>query len=281
MDIIVKYGSKARGDSDSFSDNDFLVVGKMPNRLLSSKSDIVRYTTNRLEKLREARSLFLIHLREEGVILKDHNSWMKIFLKTIPDYTPDDEILGKACQNLSIITSIVPSPSGVPCWFDMLFVFLRDLLVKLNALKKNYVFAPDCLLRNIDIKNKTRIQNVLNISRKIKSNYRNGVNQNIFISPLEVAELVFDSFNLNNVCIDFHNIIKNPMGLDPYLLLRLVEYGICTGYIRCSNKKLIKYIKNPHRYPWDIKQRKWLDSIIFIEPNHSRDRLQPAASAGR
>ena len=58
MEIILKYGSKARGDSDSFSDSDILIVGDIPKDIRFKNLDIARYTKNRLEKLKEIKSLF-------------------------------------------------------------------------------------------------------------------------------------------------------------------------------------------------------------------------------
>jgi hypothetical protein len=266
MDIVLKYGSKARGDSDSYSDNDFLVVGNIPRDAKYNGFDVVRYTKNRLEKIKEKESLFLIHLREEGIIIKDQNNWMANFLKGIPDYTPSDSVIDLAYQNLSSILSIIPSISGIPCWFDMVFVFLRDLLVKLNATKKHYVFAPEVLLENIDIKNKNKLKRIFAISRQIKSNYRNGLNQNIFINPLEVSELLSDSFRIEKFSLEFKDLIKNAREYDPYLVLRLVEYGISTEIFRPTNEKIETYIKNPHRYSWHIKQVKWIDNLELVEP---------------
>jgi len=279
MEIILKYGSKARGDADSFSDYDILVVGSIPKDHTFKQIDIVRYTKNRLEKLREARSLFLIHLRDEGVILKDHNGWMATFLKTIPDYRPTYESIGKAYQNLSHIVSIMPSPSALPCWFDMLYVFMRDLFVKLNALNNNYVFSPDFLLDNIEFQNRNMLRKVFNICRKIKSNYRNGIHQKVFINPLDVSKLLTESLNLDISYIDFKGLINYPMVFDPYLTLRLVEYGLCAGIFQSTDKKLEKYIKSPHRYSWNIKQVRWIDSIKFIKSHQSPDSIQPATSA--
>ena len=281
MEIILKYGSKARGDSDAFSDSDILVVGTIPERFRFCQKDLVRYTKNRLEKLKKNNSLFLIHLREEGVILKDHNNWMERFLRSIPDYIPNDDVLKMARQNLSNIVSIAPPISGLPCWFDMLFVFLRDLLVKLNAVKKQYVFAPDLLLENISIENRSKVKRILAISRKIKSNYRKGINQNIFINPFEVSEILIKSFGFDGASIDFNALIKDSKELDPYLLLRLVEFGICTGKFQSTDKRIERYIKNPHRYSWDIKQSKWIDKIKVIVELKSLDQLQTPAFAGR
>jgi len=273
MNIIVKYGSKARGDSDLFSDSDILVIGGIPNILRSSGLDIVRYTKNRLKHLQEKESLFLIHLRDEGVIIKDHHHWMADFLRSIPDYIPNDQVLNKAFQNLSIAASIEPSTAVLPCWFDILFVFLRDLLVKLNAVYKHYIFAPDRLLENLNFKQKDKIQSILNISREIKSNYRKQCRQKIFLDPLRVSEIIINSFNLDTSYIDAHEIIRNYRDFDPYLVLRLVEYSICMGNIRPNSKQLIKYIKNPARYAWDIRNANWINDIQFVEQLHPHVQL--------
>jgi len=268
MDIIVKYGSKARGDSDLLSDSDMLVIGKIPDELKTVNSAIVHYTKNRLEKLKTVESLFLIHLREEGLIIKDHNNWMKNFLKTIPDYAVNDKSLKNALKNLSIILSIIPAAKGIACWYDILFVFLRDLLIKLNSKSHKYIFTPNRLLESIEIKNKKQIQNIINISREIKSNYRNCIKQTVFIDPLKTSAILIDSFNLENTFSNYSEIINNPLGYDPYLVLRLVEYGICTGSIKLIDENIIKYIKNPNRYSWDLKKIKWNDKIKFVEQQH-------------
>ena len=147
-----------------------LVIGKIPDELRTANSEIVRYTKNRLEKLKTVKSLFLIHLREEGLIIKDQNNWMGNFLKTIPDYTASEEAIKEALKNLSIITSIIPSIKGIACWYDMLFVFLRDLLIKLNSKNKKYIFTPNRLLESIEIKHKEQIQNQIwkSISTSLK-----------------------------------------------------------------------------------------------------------------
>lgn len=281
MEIILKYGSKARGDSDSFSDSDILIVGDIPKDIRFQNLDVARYTKNRLEKLKEKKSLFLLHLREESVILRDQNGWMDRFLRSIPNYTPDDDILKLAHRNLSTIVSLVPCPAVLPCWFDMVFVFLRDLLVKLNAINEHYVFAPEMLVEKIDIENKEKVKKILNISREIKTIYRNHVNQNIFINPFEVSEVLIESFELNCTNISCSETIKNPNEFEPYLLLRLVEYGMRSGLLLSIDKKIEQFIKNPHRYSWEIKQEKWIDNILMVEHDHSPDQLQLAASAGR
>jgi len=264
MEILVKYGSVARGDSDLFSDSDLLVVGKPTQEIIKSNCDYIRYTKNRLKKLKTVNSLFLVHLREEGVILKDHGYWMENFLNSIPNYSANEIEINKAKGCLSIITSIVPLSSGVQCWFDIVFVFLRDLLIKLNSVNKIYTFSSLHLLENLNIKNADKIQKVIKISREIKSNYRNGINQTVFINPIETSKILRDSFGLKHHSVNLHKTINK---IDPYLSLRLVEYGLCTGSLELLDSNVLKYIKNPHRYSWNLKVINWNDKITPVEQN--------------
>lgn len=265
MSIIVKYGSSARGDTDSFSDRDFLIVGRVPNEFYSKKFDIVSYTKKRLERLRNHESLFLIHLRNEGVIIKDDNNWMKYFLASIQDYIPSDKVLKAAHLNLSIVTSIRPSRLALSCWFDMVYVFLRDYLVKLNAQNNHYIFSPECLLKPIEIKQKDKVQNIFYLCREIKFLYRKKRNQTIFLDPTLVSKTLIDTFDLRDFNFNFSWIIKNYNHYDPYLILRLAEYGLLTGEIETECTDLNSYINNPSRYSWNIRNGEWINKLKFVE----------------
>ncbi len=34
------------------------------------------------------------------------------------------------------------------------------------------------------------------------------------------------------------------------------------------DKRVEQFIKNPHRYSWEIKQEKWIDNILMAETIH-------------
>ena len=108
------------------------------------------------------------------------------------------------------------------------------------------------LADNIDIKNKEKVKKILNISRTIKTNYRNHVNQNIFINPFEVSEVLHESFDLDFIDISCYETIKKTNEFEPYLLLRIVEYGMRSGLLHSIDKRVEQFIENPHRYSWEI-----------------------------
>lgn len=83
IESICVFGSSARVSTDSLSDRDVLVVASEKCR----RDNIVRhwrqqgwsvavYSPSRLLKMIEAQSLFVQHLRFEGIIVEDANGWL-------------------------------------------------------------------------------------------------------------------------------------------------------------------------------------------------------------
>lgn len=90
------YGSQARGDDDEFSDRDLLLVGPETARHEPDVSDTLRRPTSlsryewpEIEQMAEYGSLFLVHLRSEGVELSGTEFGRKrlhTLLGTMPEY---------------------------------------------------------------------------------------------------------------------------------------------------------------------------------------------------
>jgi len=80
------------------------------------------------------------------------------------------------------------------------------------------------------------------ISRKIKSNYRNVIKQKVFINPSDVSKLLAKSLKPDVTHIDFLRFINNLIKFDPHIALRVVEFGLCTGFYQSADYKLKQYI---------------------------------------
>lgn len=70
------YGSHARGDEDALSDRDLLLVGprtalrhKAVRTTVGAPTSVSQYEWPEIEKMAESGSLFLVHVRREGVEL--------------------------------------------------------------------------------------------------------------------------------------------------------------------------------------------------------------------
>jgi len=93
------FGSRARGDSDSSSDTDVVVFADVENvaQLRNVKEDLSShslglrqtlslYSGDTAEYMAQEGSLFLWHLRLEGVVLIDNQAWLSNLLKNLSPY---------------------------------------------------------------------------------------------------------------------------------------------------------------------------------------------------
>lgn len=92
LDAVLLYGSVARGDADSDSDIDLLIVGRDAGQTVASlrrsvgavdsdhRASYVFHTRESFAELVEEGSRFLVHLRTEGQVLLDRTGQLTGFL---------------------------------------------------------------------------------------------------------------------------------------------------------------------------------------------------------
>jgi hypothetical protein len=90
--VVVLYGSKARGDDDSLSDCDVLILGNLPEEFsydLPANASVVTYTWPEFSAMGEYGSLFLRHLQKESQILSGNAQGRSAYMAVIemlPEY---------------------------------------------------------------------------------------------------------------------------------------------------------------------------------------------------
>ncbi len=103
---VFVFGSVARGDETAWSDIDLLIVGtdskltptrvlaKLPPNLRNRRLSLLYYTVGELERLLEAGSSFMAHLRSQGRILIDTHGVMERMMRASFSLTPslDDDL---------------------------------------------------------------------------------------------------------------------------------------------------------------------------------------------
>ncbi len=97
MAAICIYGSVARKDQDDLSDKDVLILfdgsngyNKMKRKWADGGWSVASYTPKRLKKMANAGSLFVQHLKQEGLILEDTTGILNDILSAYepkPDYS--------------------------------------------------------------------------------------------------------------------------------------------------------------------------------------------------
>ncbi len=101
IDAIALYGSIVRGDNDQLSDRDVILVARSESDLVRAKHVVeekghscASYTWRKLRRLSRKKALFLQHLKEESLIIRDNNEQLRSLLhhfEPASDYSKEIE----------------------------------------------------------------------------------------------------------------------------------------------------------------------------------------------
>lgn len=142
-DIVLLYGSYAKGESTEMSDVDVLVINNdeyVSNQIKSliesevknlEKLDLKHMTHEHFMKLVSINSLFVHHLIESGIFLKGREEFDK-FTKSISRYSiQQNEVLNLIGLAEDCLSSICTNGVNI---FDLsiLFTFLRNGIILIN-----------------------------------------------------------------------------------------------------------------------------------------------------
>lgn len=260
------FGSSARGDSDSISDQDILKVYDNNFEKHQQNNNIHLYTKKRLYILLKSESLFLVHLKKEGKILTDEENWLKDFLHTIPEFSASKDRISLVKNYLILLLSITPSEKQILWWYDCLYVFLRDYFIKYNSQHKLYSFSPYSFAKPIINYRELDLTNEVLRLREFKSHYRNNKSMDSFDLDYirYLKEIVSKSLNINIKSSPLLEVYQlSDKKTEPYFKLRLIEGLYLNKEIQVIDDKILRFIRNPNLYNWEIKNVN-LDSKIRI-----------------
>ncbi|WP_157931557.1 nucleotidyltransferase domain-containing protein [Mycobacteroides abscessus] len=86
---VMVYGSQARGSADAGSDVDVLVVvERSPGSYSVGRVAVTAYTPAHLHAMAQCSSLFVLHLKSEGVVLEDEHG---ILARALSAYVPMED----------------------------------------------------------------------------------------------------------------------------------------------------------------------------------------------
>lgn len=241
VESIALYGSCARGDSDIISDSDLLIVDSDSDVLSFADKTLhslgfscAAYTWERLFHMAKHGSLFLQHLKNESIILKDDHfrldSCLRLF-ETRPDYSQDIEATKEIISLTGTVTNRKPSIGWA---LDVLAVAVRNLGILELANRGQYVFSLSSIydkLSDVGILTSSDIQTLMPL-RLCKSQYRSQLYNRLpdLIALRKIQKTISKAF-----CIDFdvstlsrdaflsEFLTKSERHEDKYCRFRLIE----------------------------------------------------------
>jgi predicted nucleotidyltransferase len=163
IEAAALYGSVARGDSETHSDIDLLLLisGSKKRALYDSlfatltrryrRLSLSIYTVGELGFLRAARSLFLLHLSQESLVLFDRTGRFRSLLR---DFQPKTSYHEDFLKSLKLVDPLRTTVIGAPNHFHRLsyvYSLFRVFGVYLLAEKKIYEFSKPKMVRSLCI----------------------------------------------------------------------------------------------------------------------------------
>jgi predicted nucleotidyltransferase len=175
------FGSQIRGDNDVLSDRDVLIVDDNPAVLHARQAaaelqgySVASYTFLKLEALARKGALFIQHLKDEALIVRDEGGRLgQLLLRFRPKQSYDYEIWDNA--RLGNLAAIYPATRIGAIWAaDILYVTMRNFGILVLAQRGVFLFSyPRILdaLAEASLISKSAIPALLEL-RWAKSAYR-------------------------------------------------------------------------------------------------------------
>lgn len=272
VESVCIFGSAARGTADALSDKDVLIVTGNPcrRRQLTRKWagdgwSVAAYSPNRIRAMARKGSLFVQHLKREGIIITDNRGWLANLLNSAePKQSYEDDFL-LAVQMIKPLQRL-----GFGYWpqlmaADLGFVFVRNAGIYALAERGVFEFGYERIVRGlVDIVGLTVAEvEILQRLRALKVAYRSRDHTLVHLGDhsalLEVCAKVARTNVLPKVPEDA------PVRLFPirYATLRDIEARMIMqfdvgrldqGGLGGDLSSVWKMVTTPREYSWAIRE---------------------------
>ncbi len=273
VESVYLFGSAARMTTDSLSDRDVLVVASeksrrdtISKRWRSRGWSVAAYSPRRILKMIAAGSLFVQHLRMEGVVVEDRSGWLTHHLRSaVPkqSYELDAQQsvslalpLERLCGESFVASEMIAS--------DLAYVAVRNFgvchLADKNRLTFDYHQIVEHLAKNFRLG--TEEVEVLKALRAGKAAYRSGRRaSNVGGTVSELRDLLSKFFVARPLQELGQNVAIRYLG-NGYSTLR--EFEVCLSsevrraecdalLINADLQRMHDMISNPRGYSWDVR----------------------------
>ena len=273
VESVCVFGSAARSSADVISDRDVLVVAddkgtrrRLMQRWRDAGWSVACYAPGRFLNMIGAGSLFVQHIKLEGIIVRDENGWLaKVLQSAERRQTYETEAL----RSVALAVPIERFPSGalihqVPIVSDLAYVSLRNFGICHLADGGETVFDYSRIVERLTEEfglcpEETRLARSLRAS---KAAYRAGVGGSFNHGTVEELRCLLSKFFQ-------HRPLEGIPGSTPvrelesgYATLRDFEAAVVRmveaprlrekGGLR-GLERVLKMIKDPRTYAWDVR----------------------------
>lgn len=266
------FGSASRGDSDVLSDRDVLIVDSDIRTLKQRQAvlealgwSVASYTFSKLNTLVKNGSLFIQHLKDEAIILRDVGGCLNSTLNTFQARKSYCRELRANARLADLIAAWPDSRAGALWAADMLYVTTRNFGILYLAEKGRYVFSYSDILEALaedGVVDRDAIPDLLKL-RLAKTFYRSrqhmSVSTTTAIVKSAIKNLPRESFPEQATAKSSEVILSNSVALPKnrpaYHRLRNLErtylallelYPASTAHEDLAT--LAKWIQNPRAY---------------------------------
>lgn len=274
IESVCIFGSAARKSNDQMSDKDVLIVSNdcfrrqhMVEYWTKSGWSVASYSPSRLLKMIDAGSLFIQHLKFEGILLRDQHGWLERALQSAEKKNTYE---ADAKESVSLALPIERFASDAliqqnPIVSDLAYVALRNFGICYLADKGEMVFDYHTIVEKISRDfglSATEIK-LAHSLRKGKSAYRSSGSYDEISNTVEELRFVLSKFFQ-------HRPLKNIQYGTPvrdlrsgYATLRDFEAAVVhtidkefddTGIVGSNGlDHVLKLVRDPRTYAWDVR----------------------------
>lgn len=264
---VCVFGSVARKRCDELSDRDLLVVAPTAaeaesesNQWRASGWSVSPFAQHQITSMSERGSLFIQHLKLEGIILKDTDLFLHSVLKSFEPKLDYRKEMQDSIWLLRFLKAQKTTDWTSLCGADITYVSVRNIAVSLLASKRVYDFSYSTMFEQLHDYGYISEQQVQAIAplRDLKFFYRNRIAaqkcESTFRSGLTAALSLAQNVQSDEAPLG------EPSLSDGYRWLRWLEFNLVTEW---DPRRLDELARNaPLRPVWQL----------IKDPRHYPDR---------
>lgn len=273
VDSICVFGSAARSSSDLISDRDVLVVADDPERRQhvvrcwrAAGWSVAAYSPTRLMKMIGTGSLFLQHLKLEGIILRDQDEWLARVLHAAGRKQSYEEDALRSVELALPIERFRPWAliGQMPIVADLAYVALRNYGICHLADRDEIVFDFHEIVKRLAdefglCRREVRLAHSL---RATKARYRGGFGGNGTFGTVEDLRLLLSKFFEHRPLEELpHNAPVRDLGsgyatlrdFEAAVVRKLEDSGMTWDRLLSGLGRVWKMIRDPRIYAWEVR----------------------------